>query len=167
MKGRACATAVVLTLMMLLWPPAARADQAFQRFLPLLVELDGWQGKKPDGMSMETQNVSMTTATRDYQRGSAQAHATVMVGQAAAGAMAPFKSGMKIETTEGHMLPATINGMPVIKTFNTAQKSGAVMVELDNDALFSFAYNGITEDEALAMAQKFDWKAIQTAAQKK
>jgi hypothetical protein len=74
---------------------------------------------------------------------------------------------MKIETTEGHMLPATINGMPVIKTFNTAQKSGAVMVELDNDALFSFAYNGITEDEALAMAQKFDWKAIQTAAQKK
>jgi hypothetical protein len=27
-----------------------RADQAFQRFLPLFVDLDGWQGKKPDGI---------------------------------------------------------------------------------------------------------------------
>jgi len=41
------------------------------------------------------------------------------------------------------------------------------MVGLGNDAMFSFAYNGISEDEALALAEKFDWKAIQTAAQKK
>ena len=33
---------------------AADADQAFQRFLPFLVDLDGWQGKKPEGFSMET-----------------------------------------------------------------------------------------------------------------
>jgi hypothetical protein len=168
MKGRACAIVAVLTLMSLLWPLVpALADQAFQRFLPLLVELDGWQGKKPDGMSMEMQNVSMTTATRDYQRGSAQAHASVVIGQAAAGAMAPFQSGMNVQTTEGHMVSSTMNGMPVIKTFTTAQKSGSIMIQLDKDALFTFAYNGITEDEALTMAQKFDWKAIQAAAKTK
>jgi hypothetical protein len=168
MKGRACTIVAVLTLMLLMWPLVpALADQAFQRFLPLLVELDGWQGKKPDGMSMEMQNVSMTTATRDYQRGSAQAHASVVIGQAAAGAMAPFQSGMNVQTTEGHMVSSTMNGMPVIKTFTTAQKSGSIMIQLDKDALFTFAYNGITEDEALTMAQKFDWKAIQAAAKTK
>jgi hypothetical protein len=47
---------------------AARADQAFQRFFPFLVDLDGWQGKKPDGISMEMPGNSMITATREYQR---------------------------------------------------------------------------------------------------
>jgi hypothetical protein len=109
----------------------------------------------------------MTTATREYQRGPAQVHVAVMTGQAAAGAMAPFKNGMNIQTTDGHIVSATVNGMPVIKNFTTAQKTGSIMVQLDKDALLTFAYNGITEDEALAIAQKFDWKAIQTAAQKK
>jgi hypothetical protein len=151
-----------------LWPlSSVRGDQAFQRFLPLLVDLDGWQGKKPDGMSMEMANMSMTSATRDYQRGAAQAHASVVIGQAAAGALAPFQAGMNIETGDGHMITSTMRGLPVIKTFNTQQKSGAIMVALGKEALFSFSYNGITEDEALALAGKFDWKAIQAVAQTK
>jgi hypothetical protein len=146
---------------------AARADQAFQRFLPLLVDLDGWQGKKPDGMSMEMANMSMTSATRDYQRGPAQVHAGIVIGQAAVGALAPFQAGMNVQTSDGHMITSTMHGPPVIKTFNTPQKSGAIMVALGKEALFSFSYNGITEDEALALAEKFDWKAIQAAAQTK
>jgi hypothetical protein len=158
----------VMTVLSLTWPlGSARADQAFQRFLPLFVDLDGWQGKKPDGMSMEMPNASMTTATRDYQRGSAQLHASVMVGQAAAGALAPIQSGMNVTTVEGHMLTAAMHGMSVLKTYTTAQKSGALMVALDKDAILSFSYNGLSEDEALALADKFDWKAIQAAAQKK
>ena len=41
------------------------------------------------------------------------------------------------------------------------------MVALDKSAMFNFAYEGMAEDEALALADKFDWKAIQAAAQKK
>ena len=145
----------------------ARADQAFQRFLPLFVELDGWQGKKPDGVSMEMPGTSMTTANRDYTRGSAQAHASVMMGQAAAGALAPIQSGMNIQTSEGHMVTATMRGMQVMKSFNTSQKSGALMVALGKEAMFSFSYNGLTEEEAMALADKFDWKAMQAAAQTK
>jgi hypothetical protein len=62
---------------------AARADQAFQRFFPFLVDLDGWQGKKPDGISMEIPGNTMITATREYQRGPARFHAQVLVGAAA------------------------------------------------------------------------------------
>jgi hypothetical protein len=39
-------------------------------------------------------------------------------------------------------------------------------VALDKDAMFSLSYNGMTEDEALALAEKFDWKAIQAATKK-
>jgi len=156
-----------LTPSWLLQPPLARADQPFQRFLPLLVDLDGWQGKKPDGMSMTMTGVSMTTATRDYRRGSAQLHASVMIGAAAAGALAATRSAMNIQTSEGHMITSTIGGLPVSRTYNIAQKSGAIIVALGPTAMFSVAYNGITEDEALPLAQKFDWKAIQATAQMK
>ena len=166
-QSRSVVFALLLALATL-WPGSpARADQAFQRFLPLFVDLDGWQGKKPDGMSMDMQNVSMTTAMRDYQRGPAEAHASVMMGQAAIGALASFQKAMNLQTSEGHVLSANLNGLPVIKTFNIPQKSGAILVQLNQSALFSFAYKGITEDEALALAQKFDWKAIQAAAQAK
>lgn len=158
---------LLLTLSFFAPLSSARADQAFRRFLPLFVDLDGWQGKKPDGMSMEMPGTSMTTATRDYARGPAEAHASVMVGQAAAGAVAPIQSGMNIQTSQGHMVTATIHGMQVLKNFTTAEKSGALMVALGKDAVFSFSYKGITEDEALALAEKFDWKAMQAATQAK
>jgi hypothetical protein len=163
-KPRRAIFSVIVALSMI-WPLAhALADQAFQKLLPFFVDLDGWQGKKPDGMSMEMTNVSMTTATRDYQKGPAQAHASVVIGQTAIGALAPLTSGINIQTTDGHMVTSTMHGMPVLKSFNTKDKSGALIVQLAKDAMFSFSYNGLTEEEALPLAEKFDWKAIQSAA---
>ena len=151
-----------------LWTAApAQAEPAFQRLTPLLIDLDGWQGKKPDGMSMDMPNGSMTTATREYDKGSVRAHASVVIGQAALGALMPLVTGMNVNTSEGHMLTDTMQGMKVLKTYTTAKKAGALLVALDKDAMFSFSYTGMTEEEALALAQKFDWKAIQAAAKSK
>jgi hypothetical protein len=66
----------------------ADADQAFQRFLSFLVDLDGWQGKRPEVFSMETSGTNMITATREYDRGSAHLQDQVMTGAAAQGALA-------------------------------------------------------------------------------
>lgn len=160
-------SAAFLALFML-WPHfAVSADQPFQRLLPLLVDLAGWQGKKPDGISMQMSDTSMTTATRDYERGTAQLHASVVIGQAAEGALAPIQTGMKMQTPEGHMITDTVRGMPVMKTFNIKDKSGALIVALAKNAMFSLAYEGLGEDEALQLADKFDWKALQAAAQAK
>jgi hypothetical protein len=151
-----------------LWPlSAVRADQLYQRFLPLLVDLSGWEGKKADGMSMQMSGASMTTATRDYERGEAQVHASVVIGQAAEGALAPIQTGMKMQTPEGHVITETMRGMSVVKIYNTPEKSGTLMVALGRNAMFSFVYEGLTEDEALPLAEKFDWKAMQSAAQAK
>jgi hypothetical protein len=72
-----------------------------------------------------------------------------------------------IDTADGHMITATIGGLKVLKTYITAKKTGAVLIALDKDAMFSLAYGGLSEDEAVGLAQKFDWKAIQAAAKTK
>jgi len=143
----------------------ASAEQAFRRFFPFLVDLDGWHGKTPDGMSMAMGSTNMLTATREYENGGARLHATVVIGPAAVGALAASQSGINIETAEGHMISSTIDGFTVIKTFSTREKSGALLVKLGDSAMFSLSYSGLTEDEALPLAKKFDWKAIQAATQ--
>jgi hypothetical protein len=145
---------------------AARADQAFARFFPFLVDLDGWQGKKPDGLSMEMPGNSMITAAREYQRGPARLHAQILVGPAAKGVLATTQTGMNIETSEGRMTTSTIDGMKVTRTFNFKDKSGAILVALGDNSVFSFSFNGVPDDEALTLAKKFDWKAIQAAQPK-
>ena len=152
----------------LVWPlSVAHADQPFQRILPLLIDIEGWQAEKPKGMSMNTSDVNMTTATREYQRGPAQLHAGVILGPAADVTLGPLESGMNLQTTSGHALTGTMQGMQVLKTFNQEEKSGTVIVGLGKEAVFNFGYDGLTEDEAVALLEKFDLKAIQSAAQAK
>lgn len=67
--------------------PASPAQaQAFQRFYPLLIDLPGWQGGKPDGIAMEIPGSSMITASREYKRGDARLNAQVLTGAQAQGA---------------------------------------------------------------------------------
>lgn len=149
-----------------LLPSAANAEQAFQRFIPYLVDLPGWQGKKPDGLSMEMPGNSMITATREYGRGGARLNAQIIVGAAAQGALAATHTGMKIETSEGHMFTANIDGLPVTRTYTFKDKSGAILVALGTSAMFSLSFNGVAEDEALSLAKSFNWKAMQAALPK-
>ncbi len=143
---------------------AAGAQQAFQSFFPLLVDLDGWQAKKPDGMAMQMPGSSMVTATREYQRGAAHLQVQIVIGPAAQGALAATQTPMNIETADAHMSTSAIDGLQVTRTFNIKDKSGAILVALGASALFSLSFNGVAEDEALTLAKKFNWKAIQAAA---
>src|ERR1700677_2374874 len=91
-----CFGLVGLSAGWLLQSSKARAQQAFQRYFPFLVDPDGSQGKKTDGSSMEMPATSMITATREYQRGTARLHAQILFGAAALGALAITKTGMNI-----------------------------------------------------------------------
>ena len=59
------------------------------------------------------------------------------------------------------MTTSTIDGMQVTETYTVSAKSGAILVALGPAAVFTLAYTGIDEDEAMGLAQKFDWKAMQ------
>jgi len=144
----------------------ASAEQAFQRFIPFLVDLPGWRSKKPDGLSMEMSGNSMITATREYERGAARLNAQIVIGSAAQGALAATRSGMKFETSEGHMITSSIDGLPVTRNYTFKDKSGAILVALSTSAMFSLSFNDVDEDEALTLAKAFKWKAIQAALPK-
>ena len=64
------------------------------------------------------------------------------------------------------MSTSTIDGLQVTRTFNTRDKSGAILVALGASAVFTLSFNGIADDEALTLARKFNWKAIQAAIPK-
>jgi hypothetical protein len=147
-------------------PTAAQAQQGFQRFYPLLVDLEGWEGSKPDGVSMEIPGQSMTTAAREYTRGEARLNAQVFTGPAAEGALAVTKTPMKVETADGRMSTSTIDGLPVAANFTVHDKSGAIIVALAPNAFFNLTFHGMPEDEAMALAKKFNWKALQAAVPK-
>lgn len=146
--------------------PAARAQGAFQRFLPFLIDLQGWTGEKPDGMAMEVPGASMITATRGYRRGDAQLSAQIVTGPAAQGATAATQSNVNVEAGDAHMRTATINGLPVASSYTVKDKSGIILVALAANAMFSVSFKGLAEDEALSLAKQFDWKNIQASVPK-
>ncbi len=146
--------------------PYARAQQAFERFVPLLIDLPGWTGKKADGVAMQMPGNNMITASRDYQRGDARLTAQVIVGSAAQGALATINTGMKFETSEGRMSTSTIDGMTVMQTYSMKDKNGAIMVALGTNAIMNVSFKALAEDEALTLARKFNWRAIQAAVPK-
>lgn len=144
-----------------------RAQQSFQRFVPLLVDLPGWKGNKPDGMGMEIAGSSMVTATRNYERGAAKVNASILIGAPAQAALAATNSGFKLETNDIHMTTSTVDGLQVTKTYTVSNKSGAILVALTGSAVFTLSYTGIDEGEAMGLAKTFDWKAMQGEAQPK
>jgi hypothetical protein len=150
----------------LLASPAARAEQAYERLYPLLVDLPGWTGNKPDGMAMQVPGMAMMTATREYRHGTARLNAGIVTGPAAQGGLAMIQSGMKLDTADAHMSTETVDGIKLARTYTAKDKSGAILVGLADNALFSFSFNGVAEDEAFALARRFDWKAIQAALPK-
>lgn len=162
---RLVATAALPATWLLRSSPA-HAQQSFQRFLPMLVDLQGWKGNKPDGVSMEMPGNSMVAATREYERGDARLNAQIIIGAAAQGALATIAAGMKVETNDARMSTSTIDGLQVATTFTKSDKSGAILVALGASALFTLSFNGVAEEEALTLAKKFNWKAIQAAIAK-
>jgi hypothetical protein len=162
----ALAAATLSVAVWLLPSSAARAQQSFQRFIPLLIDLQGWKGNKPDGVSMEMPGASMVTATREYERGEARLNAQVISGPAAQGVLAATSDGVKIETSEGRLYTSTVDGLLVTTTFTVKDKSGAILVALGPSALFTLSFNDVAEDEALTLARKFNWKAMQAAIPK-
>jgi hypothetical protein len=144
----------------------AHAQQAFERFTAFLVDLQGWQGAKPDGMALDMPGNSMITATRDYKRGSAQLTAQIMIGPVAQAALAPTAQDMKFETKDARIVAGAVDGFRVTQTFNFADKSGAIIVALGTAAMLNLTFNGVADDEALAIAKRFNWKAIQAALPK-
>ncbi len=70
---------------------------------------------------------------------------------------------MKIETEDGVLEVVSMDGFTVTKQHDKGG-SGSILVQLDQAALFAVNYEGLSADEGMSIAKRFDWKKLQSAA---
>ncbi len=146
--------------------PAGAQEHA--SLTPLLIKLDGWQAEEAEGMTMNTGGIVMVTATRKYTRGKQELDAMLMVGNQ------PLAMGqqeqMSVDTAHGRMRIRKIRGFQVHTTFDKRENAGGVMVVLgkkaDKGAMFILTFKGLSDDDALKIAEKFDWQVMRRQTEK-
>jgi len=131
-----------------------------------LVDIPEWKGEEVQAMDMDMNGIKIMNAIRSYEKDDSTFDAAIMVTTLQMG-LAPFQQmnmsqgGIKIETT-------SMNGFKVMHTHDGNENEGAIMILLGetktNSALFSLNYEGLSGEESIAVAKKFDWKSIQKAA---
>jgi hypothetical protein len=139
------------------WPRAG-AQQSYRKFVAFLIDLQGWTGFQPAGTDEEIKGGRVTTAERSYERGDAHFHTLIISGTATA---ADSGAGVHVTTRGGHKSTSTIAGFEV--TMQSTPVLVLISVALSPDARFNLIFNEVSEDEAMAIARKFDWKAMQAA----
>ena len=135
---------------------------------PLLVDLKGWNAEPAGGMTMDMGSSKMINAAREYRQGQKELNAMVILGNQAMtqGSM----QAMKTETAEGKMSISTIDGFKVQIFHDKKDRSGGVMVDLGQNqqqgAMFTLLYKGLSEEEGLEAAKKFNWKEMKNSVDK-
>lgn len=132
---------------------------------PLLIDLQGWEAEKAEGMSMDT--MKMTNATRSYTKNNKDITAMVIVGNNAMtqGQM----QEMKAESMDVKVSISKIDGFQVHTSYDKNENSGSVIVFLSQSqtqgATFIVSYEGLSEKEALSLAKKFNWKKMKAVVE--
>lgn len=143
--------------------------QSYQALVPFLIDLPQWQGEKPDGMSMQAQGQEMSWATRAYKRGDAELSVMVGVGHPLA-AQAEQMTTSSFQSDETSMETGPLRGFQVARMHTKADKSGMIMVMLSpgnaKGAMLMVQYTGLEPRDALALAERFDWAAMQRASRR-
>lgn len=156
----------VLLAVALLCAAATVFSQAHTKLYSTLVDLPGWKGDQPEGMSMDMPGMKMVNAVRDYSRGEQELTATLVVGNEQMAQATKQAGTMNIETDKEKIVVKQIQGYTVQILFDKIDRSGSVIVILDEQkpVLFNLVFEGVSDGEALTLAQRFDWNEMKSTA---
>ena len=150
----------------------AATAQSYQALLPLLIDLPQWQGETPDGMSMQGQGQDMSWATRAYKRGASELNVMVGIGHPMAAQADAIQQGGKSHYEMGGMVmdTRTVRNFKVMSFHSKQDNTGMVFVVLSpantKGAMLLVQYSGVEAAEAFALAERFDWVAMQRATKR-
>lgn len=137
------------------WSRPARAQQGYQRSIPFLIDLPGWTGTEPLGTDEQRKGGRVITAARSYLYGDARFYAAIFSGTAA---LAGANDSVHIAISGTHKSTSTIEGFQVVMELTRVFVS--IAITLGPDAMFNLFFNNVSEDEAMAIARRFDWRGI-------
>jgi hypothetical protein len=150
-------------------------SQSYESLTPLLIDLGGWSAESPEGMDLNYGGTKAITATREYSQRDKSISAAIMVGQQMQGTWNPvYQEGFRMESSEGSMAVERIRGFLVFHSFDKTESEGAIVILLQEaspdgsgGAVFLFGFDGLSKDEAMKLAQKFDWDAMKNRVSKR
>jgi hypothetical protein len=145
----------------------AYADD-YELLTPLLIDQPGWDAREAKGMSMDMGAMKMITASRTYTQDSKKIDAMLIIGNQA---MTQGKmQQMKAESLDTKVSITNIDGFNVQTVYEKNDKSCSVVVFLSQSqtkgAMFMLSGKGLSENEALGIAKKFNWKNMKATVEK-
>jgi len=141
----------------------------YRQLTPLLVDLKGWNAEKATGANLNAGGHAMTTAARAYEKGASSFAVSIVVSAGAAAQANAMNMSFESEGVKVNI--ATIDGFKTQTTYTSGDKSGVIVVALWQNAagtlgaVATFAFNGMTDTDALALAKQFNWTALKTAVE--
>lgn len=137
----------------------------------LFVDLEGWSADEAEVTRVDAGGTTVITATREYEKGGAELDVSITAGSGAMAQMATMgTTGMgdvSVSTQEGAVKVLEIDGFQVTIGHDNEDNSGSVVVNLKPQnhqaGVFAISYEDLSMDEALELAQQFDWTAMKKA----
>jgi len=146
---------------------------SYDPLLPLLVDLAGWEAEAAEGIDLAMAGIRGVTVVREYTSGEKKVSASLFTGaQVGITWASEYEEGFKLESVEGAMEVRKIGGFLVYHVYDRDDASGGLVVLLleavadkpESGAVFVLSFDGMPLDDALKLAQKFDWKRMKDAA---
>ena len=164
MKFKKTFTIIPLLCLLLLFSSILLCEKA-KDLIPLLIDLEGWEGEEAEFTDVSYQNFRGINVRREYQRDEQTLDASIMIGYQAAGMWNPmYYDGFKMEAGDAILDVKKIDDFLVFHNYQKPDKAGMCIVLLmetsqqeGSGAVFVFSYEGIEDSEGRELAQKFDW----------
>ncbi|MBN1998625.1 hypothetical protein JW935_13785 [candidate division KSB1 bacterium] len=167
MKYFATSVAILIVVFFLTGSSLTFADPT-ENLKSLLVDLEGWEAEEADGSSVDMGGVKVINVARSYSNGDYSLDVTILLGSNVM--ILGQTQELNAETEDGKVTTSDIDGFNVIQAFDKTEKDGSIVVTLEKKtaegAMFIVSYEGISEEEALEIAKKFDWEKIKAVTGK-
>ena len=153
----------VVTLVQAAIPGVLRAEK-YEKLYGLFEDIEGWEGKDPEGVAMDMPGMKMIQAMRIYSKDENEINAMIMIGNAPTMGAFTTPGEMNFESSEGKVATREIDGFMVHTMYDKEEHSGAVTVILlpgeNGGAIFVLSFEDLTDEEGLDIAKGFDWEKM-------
>ncbi len=138
---------------------------SYKQLCNSLIDIRGWKAEKCNGINMNSNMGTMVSATRNYYKGDKSFEVSIFSGMQAMGYWTQFSTNLQMETNEVYIKTTKIKGYPVGINISKKDKNGGIFVCLSKNsqqcnAILVLTFEKLSKDEALKIAQKFDWDKI-------